>query len=122
MGCVGIREMPCELRPSKGSGGKGEGRHFRQLGITKGSGVSEFMKGNSTNGSVVRDEAGEAAQAAMEADAESVGHSVAEGQPFSVAVLRASLIVPAGLCSVTRKPRACVDTTATETAGCSHGI
>lgn len=61
--------------------------------MTKGAGVSEFTKGKSTNRSVVRDEAGEAAPAAMEADAESVGHSVADRQPFSAEVLRASRCV-----------------------------
>lgn len=79
--------------------------------MTKGARVSEFTKGKSPNRSVVRDEAGEAALAAMEADAESVGHSVADGQPFSVEVLRASQSVFSN-----QEARACVDITATETA------
>lgn len=90
MGHVGIGEMAYELGPSIGSG-KGAGEAFKTKGMTKGTGKSEFTKGNSTNRSVVRDEAGEAA---MEADAERVGHSVAEGQPASAEVCGASLRMP----------------------------
>lgn len=46
-------------------------------------GRSGFLKGKSKHRSVVRDEAGDVAQAAIEAGAENLGLFVTEGQPFS---------------------------------------
>lgn len=69
-------------------GGKGQGRHFRLrydqrcVCVWWGDGQGSWKEILRT--SVVRDEAGEVAQAAIEADAENLGLFVIEGQPFSV--------------------------------------
>lgn len=55
----------------------------------------------------------------IEAVVESIGHLLGERQPFSVksaSLHEDALIVSPGLCSLTRKPSASTDTTATRIA------